>query len=61
MSLKKAASRSAGKVKNGSVMMAFRFRPEFAKAIRRIAVCQHISQVRVIEIAIEKYGKEIKL
>lgn len=42
-------------------MMAFRFRPEFAKAIRRIAVCQHISQVRVIEIAIGKYGKEIKL
>lgn len=40
--------------------MAFRFREEFADAIRKISQRENITQARVIEVAITRYGKDIK-
>jgi predicted transcriptional regulator len=41
--------------------MAFRLRPEFAKAIKQIAKKENLSQARVIEAAIAKFGKELSV
>lgn len=39
--------------------MAFRFRPEYAQLLRKISTRKNISQVRVLEIALDMSAKEI--
>lgn len=39
--------------------MAFRFRGEYAALLRKISVKKHISQVRVLEMALDLSAKEI--
>jgi hypothetical protein len=41
--------------------MAFRIRPGFAKAIKQIAKKENISQARVVEAAIQRFGKELSV
>jgi len=41
--------------------MSFRFRPEFAKTIKAIAKKERISQVKVLEAAIARFGKELSV
>lgn len=41
--------------------MAFRFRKGYLEAIRKIAAREHLTQVRVLESAIDRFGKEIRL
>jgi len=47
------------KAKNPRQLMAFRFRGEYAALLRKISVKKHISQVRVLEMALDLSAKEI--
>jgi hypothetical protein len=53
--------RSAGRPKQNVTreLMAFRFRPEYAALLRKISVKKGVSQVRIIEMALDLGAKEI--
>ena len=46
---------------NNKVLMAFRFRRDMAETIRKLAIQSELPQARVLEILVERFGKEICL
>jgi hypothetical protein len=47
--------------KNNRIAMTFRFRAPFAAVIKQISERENLSQARVIELCLTRYGKELRL
>jgi hypothetical protein len=47
------------KAKNPRELMAFRFRGEYAVLLRKLSLKKNISQVRILEMALDLSAKEI--
>jgi len=44
---------------NNKVLMAFRFQPDLAKSIRRIAARKQLTQARLLEILVIRHGEDL--
>jgi predicted transcriptional regulator len=55
--------RNAGRPKStrNLKLVAIRLRPEFIRALKQIAKKENLSQARVVEAALSKYGKELSV
>lgn len=59
--MSKAKSPGRPKGLANKVARSFRFRPEFSKLLKQIASRENISQVRIIEGALSRYGRDLTL